>query len=78
VERLGPDRWRFTVAAETPARLVELESNHKMLWSDDYFPLVNGHDKVIEAALLERTGPEPVRMTTGVLGSGEVVTVALE
>jgi hypothetical protein len=34
-------------------RLVELESNHKLLYSDNCFPLVPGKDKIIE---LSRSG----------------------
>jgi beta-mannosidase len=68
VESAGADTWRLRLSAETPVRLVELESNHKLLFSDDYFPLAPGRDKIVEAFLLEKTVPEPIRLTASILG----------
>ncbi|MDR0450207.1 MAG: beta galactosidase jelly roll domain-containing protein [Treponema sp.] len=77
-EKKAPDRWRISLRAESPARLVELESNHKLLFTDNYFPLVNGGEKAVEAVLLERTGKEPVRLSAGILGAPDRQTIGLE
>jgi beta-mannosidase len=81
-ERLGDDKtgyskWRITLNAKTPVRLIELESNHKLLFTDDYFPMINGKEKVIEATLLEKTSAEPIKLIAGILGAPEVQTVIL-
>jgi beta-mannosidase len=77
-EKQAPDRWRIRVSAESPVRLVELESNQKLLFTDNYFPLVNGGEKVIEAILLEKTSDEPVKLTAGILGAPEAQTITLD
>jgi beta-mannosidase len=74
----GGDRWRISLEALSPVRLVELESNQKLLYSDDYFPMINGRKKTVEACLLERTSGEPVRLRVGILGAPEVQTITLE
>ncbi|GHV13163.1 beta-mannosidase [Spirochaetia bacterium] len=81
-EKLGGDKtayskWRITLNAETPARLIELESNHKLLFTDDYFPMINGKEKVLEATLLEKTSDEPVKLIVGILGAPDTQTVVL-
>jgi beta-mannosidase len=69
IEKSGQDKWLIHIGAKTPARLIELESNHKLLYSDNYFPVVPGRDKLIEVSLLERTGSEPIRISANILGS---------
>ncbi|GHV90470.1 beta-mannosidase [Spirochaetia bacterium] len=76
-EKIGEGKWRITLNAETPARLIELESNHKLLYTDDYFPMINGKEKVIEATLLEKTSDEPVKLIAGILGAEGTQTVIL-
>jgi beta-mannosidase len=76
-EKLSAGRWRISLSAESPARLVELESNQKLLFTDNYFPLANGGEKAVEAVLLERTSDEPVKLRAGVLGAPEAQTVTL-
>jgi hypothetical protein len=49
--------------------MVELESNQKLLYSDDYFPMIPGKPKTIEASLLEKTSGDPVRLTAGIFGT---------
>jgi beta-mannosidase len=77
-EKLGPGAWRITLEAPAPVRLVELESNQKLLYTDDYFPLINGRPKTVEAQLLEKTGEGPVELRVGILGSPEVQRVTLD
>jgi beta-mannosidase len=73
----GPHVWQVHLGTETPARLIELESNHKLLYSDDYFPLIPGKDKTITVSLLEKTNEDPVRLTVHILGSPQKQTYTL-
>jgi beta-mannosidase len=76
-EKLRPDAWRITMEASSPVRLVELESNQKLLYTDNYFPLINGKPKTVEAYLLEKTDDDPVLLRAGILGSPDVQTFTL-
>jgi beta-mannosidase len=69
--------WRITLEAHSPVRLVELESNQKLLYTDNYFPLINGRPKTVGVRLLERTGDEPLWLRAGILGTPEVQTLRL-
>jgi beta-mannosidase len=77
-EKQAADRWRIRLSAESPVRLVELESNQKLLFTDNYFPMVNGGEKTVEAILLERTGGGPVKLSAGILGAPEAQTLTLD
>jgi len=77
-EKSGKGKWSIHLEAKTPVRMVELESNQKLLYSDDYFPLVPGKAKIIEATLLEKTSGGPVQLKIGVLGMEEYQTLKLE
>jgi beta-mannosidase len=77
-EKLGSGAWRITLEAGAPVRLVELESNQKLLYTDDYFPLINGKPKTVEARLLEKTNEGPVDLRVGILGSPDVQRVTLD
>jgi hypothetical protein len=70
-EKAGKGKWRLRIGAKTPVRMVELESNQKLLFSDDYFPLIPEKTRVIEVSLLEKTSDEPVRLTASILGCQE-------
>jgi beta-mannosidase len=76
-EKAGEAKWQIRIEAKTPVRMVELESNHKLLFSDDYFPMIAGKPRVIEASLLEKTGTKPVTLTVNILGSDEKQTINL-
>lgn len=71
-ESRGEGRWRLTVSSDRPIHMVELEGNHKLLFSDNYFPLMPGAEnrRMIEVTLLERLSDEPVRLCVGGLGGG--------
>jgi beta-mannosidase len=69
IEKAETGRWKIRLGAKTPIRLVELESNHKLLFSDDYFPMIPEKGKIIEASLLEKTGNKQPHLTVGILGS---------
>jgi beta-mannosidase len=77
-EKTGGGSWRLSIAAKTPVRLVELESSQKLLFSDDYFPLVPGVDKTIEVSLLEKTTDGPVTLTARILGSDKIHRLELQ
>ena len=72
------DKWLIHLEAKTPVRMVELESNQKILYSDDYFPLIPGKPKTIEARLLEKTSGGPVKLTVGILGMDETQAFTLQ
>ncbi|MDR3247773.1 MAG: beta galactosidase jelly roll domain-containing protein [Treponema sp.] len=76
-EKLKADTWRITLEASSPIRLLELESNQKLLYTDDYFPLINGKTKTVEAHLLEKTNDGPVQLRVGILGSQDVQIITL-
>jgi beta-mannosidase len=65
------DKWLIHLEAKTPVRMVELESSQKLLYSDDYFPLIPEKPKTIEAAILEKTSGGAVKLTVSVLGGEE-------
>jgi beta-mannosidase len=77
VEKLGTEKWRITIGAKTPVRLIELESSHKLLYTDNYFPIVPGKGKIIDVSLLERTGSGPVRLFANILGSADKQSMEL-
>jgi beta-mannosidase len=77
-EKTGDETWRLHIEAESPARLVELESGHKLLYSDNYFPLVPGTGKTVEVSVLERTGTGPLRIEAGILGAPELRRIELD
>jgi hypothetical protein len=58
--------------------MVELESNQKLLFSDDYFPMIPEKTKVIDVSLLEKTSDEPVRLSAGILGAPERQSFTLD
>jgi hypothetical protein len=70
-EKAGEGKWLIHLEAKTPVRMVELESNQKLLCSDDYFPLIPEKPKTIEATLLEKTFGGPVKLFVSSLGSEE-------
>jgi beta-mannosidase len=70
-EKTGEGKWRLRIGVKTPVRMVELESNQKLLFSDDYFPMIPEKPKIVEVSLLERTSGDPVRLSAGILGYGE-------
>jgi hypothetical protein len=77
-EKNGKGKWRLYIDAETPVRLVELESNEKLLYTDNYFPLVPGKGKMIDLLLSEKEGKGPVCLTAGILGSQDKQIFELE
>jgi beta-mannosidase len=74
--QVGPDRWRLEIFAHGPVRSVEIECNHKVMLSDNYFPTLHG--KAVDIVLLERTGQEPLYAEVGALGAETAQRVALE
>jgi beta-mannosidase len=76
-EKRENGKWIIHIEAKTPVRMVELESNQKLLFSDDYFPLIPGKAKRIEASLLEKTSSGQVKLMVNILGSEEKQTIVL-
>jgi beta-mannosidase len=77
-QKTGDNKWRIHLEAKQPVRMVELESNHKFLYSDDYFPMISEKPKIIEAFLLEKTSGKPINLSVGILGSGEQQIIILK
>jgi beta-mannosidase len=77
-EKAAESKWLIHLEAKTPVRMVELESNQKLLYSDNYFPLIPEKPKTIEAGLLERTSDGPIHLTAGIFGTDEVQTFTLD
>ena len=71
IEKTGENKWQVQIEAKHPVRMVELESNQKLLLSDNYFPIIPRKPKIIEVKLLERTSEGQVMLTAGILGSKE-------
>jgi beta-mannosidase len=78
IEKTGEGRWLIHLEAKTPVRMVELESNQKLLYSDDYFPLIPEKPKTVEASLLEKTSDGPIRLSADIFGMNEVQTFTLD
>jgi hypothetical protein len=76
-EKTGGGRWRIHLEAKRPVRMVELESNQKLLYSDDYFPLIPEKAKVIDVSLLEKTSNKPVNLTVAILGFNKTQSFVL-
>ena len=74
----GQGKWRIILEAETPVRMVEMESNQKLLFTDNYFPMLNGKEKVLDASLLEKTSNEPIKLTIGILGAPSTQSITLD
>jgi beta-mannosidase len=77
-EKTPEGRWLVRLEAETPVRMVELESSQKLLYSDNYFPLIPEKPKTVEAVLLEKTSDGPVYLTAGIFGTDETRTFTLD
>jgi beta-mannosidase len=69
-------KWQMDIASDVPVRSVEIECNHKIMLSDNYFPTANG--KTVELTILEHTSDEPIVVTVSALGSEEKQTFVLE
>jgi beta-mannosidase len=78
IEKKSENKWQIYLETQQPVRMIELESNQKLLYSDNYFPMIAQKPKVIEACILERTSAEPVMLTAGILGSEEKQGFSLE
>jgi hypothetical protein len=68
-------KWQVTVATDKPIRLFEIEGNGRMIFSDDYFPLLPGYEKRIDVEILpaeENDAPELTIKVAGVDGERKV------
>jgi hypothetical protein len=60
--------------------MVELDGNHKFLFSDNYFPLIpiKKSERIISVKLLECLSDEPIQLNVGILGFKELQIVDLK
>ncbi|TBL79889.1 beta-mannosidase [Paenibacillus thalictri] len=63
----GPASWTLELETASVSKMVLLESNQKLLFSDNYFTLVPGVKKRIDVTLLEQTGGDEVLLTAASL-----------
>jgi len=55
---LSPCGRELTLSCDSVMQMVALESNHKILCSDNYFPLIPGESKIIKIELIDKTCDE--------------------
>jgi len=60
VEIVGND---IVLECDGVLQLVEIKSNHKIMLSDNYFPLAPGHKKTIKVDVLQQISNEPITFT---------------
>ena len=70
IDRKGA-KSQIHIDTAVPVRMIELESNQKLLFSDNYFPMIPQKSKIIEAGLLEKTADEPFILTVQIAGYEE-------
>ncbi|MDR2750145.1 MAG: hypothetical protein LBC41_05755, partial [Clostridiales bacterium] len=75
-EKLEENTWRLDIKTQTPVRLVEIEFNHKVMLSDNYFPTLHG--KQVEVKMLERVSDAPLTATIKALGADFSQEIVLE
>ena len=71
IEKNGDNRWQINIKAAEPIRMVEIESNQKLLLSDNYFPMIPQKTKIIKTNVLEKTSPEASALIINILGCKE-------
>jgi len=76
-EKMSENIWLVYIETEYPVRMVELESNQKLLFSDNYFPMIPQKGITIEINLLEKTKNEGFTLSVGVLGSEKIQNFTL-
>jgi beta-mannosidase len=69
VVKTGEGRWRVSLRSDGFVKMVCLESNQKLLFSDNYFGLAPG-SRSVDVSLLERTSSAPPELTVSALDSG--------
>ncbi|MFH5183897.1 glycoside hydrolase family 2 protein [Paenibacillus sp. TAB 01] len=77
VTQTGPGVWALELEASSVCKLLMLESNHKLLCSDNYFTLVPGTKKHVEVMVLEQTGGDGLLLTVSALDDTNVQQYSL-
>jgi len=68
IKKIGDNKRQIRLETSVPVRMIKLESNQKLLFSDNYFPMVPGKSKIIEAKIIEKIAEEPTSLTIQILG----------
>lgn len=76
VRPLGGGGWSMELATVGLVKMVRLECERRMLFSDNYFTLVPGRSRCVRAELLDPDDGQPPAVTVGAL-DGIEVTVEL-
>jgi len=77
IEKQDDGTWVLCLEASCVIRQVEIESNHKHLCSDNYFPLSPGEPKKVRVEVLEKTGEDSLCLQVGVLGVSDYINIEL-
>lgn len=77
VEKVEPDTWSLDIEVGAVAKMIELEGNKKLLFSDNYFVQIPGIRKKVQITLLEDTSDEELMLTVSSMDNPNVRRIAL-
>ena len=66
--QIKENSWRITISAKTPVQMILIESNHKILCSDNYFSIIPQMERTVDISVLEKTVDEPLELFFNILG----------
>lgn len=78
IVRLSDHAWELSLIATCVIRQFEIESNQKLLCSDNYFPMAPGEVKKVQIEILERTSDEVPCLKLQTLGIDTQLHITLE
>ena len=78
VTRSAGEEWEITIEADSVAKLIEIESADRLLFSDNYFVLVPGRRKSIRVRSLEPDLILPTTVTVSSVDNPHMESVDLE
>ena len=67
-KQTGVDIWELEIEADCVVSLLEIEGNHNILCSDNYFPLVPGTKKMVTVELLEKREEHDLQLELSAVG----------
>lgn len=78
VAKVDKDNWTLEIEIDEVSKMIELEGNKKLLFSDNYFSLIPGAKKKIQVTLLEDTNDDELELTVSSLENPNVLHFALK
>lgn len=75
LKKINAREWEVSITAEGVVQMMEIESNRKIVCSDNYFPMMSGQEKKVKIALLEQEkSSEKPYLYVGLLGeNGQII-----